>query len=62
MAIRVEHEIHNRRLGRNVGVGIVLIGFVAIIFGLTIVKVSGGAPIEAYDHTVRHSITVEDGN
>lgn len=42
MAFREEHEIHKRRLSRNVGVGGVLIAFVAIVFGLTIVKISEG--------------------
>ena len=42
MAIKVEHEIHQRRLGRNVGLGLALAAFVALVFGLTIVKVSQG--------------------
>jgi hypothetical protein len=42
MAIHVEHDLHRRRLGRNVGLGLVLAVFVGIVFGLTIVKVSGG--------------------
>lgn len=40
MAIRRDHELHQRRLGRNAGLGIALLAFVAIVFGLTIVKVS----------------------
>lgn len=40
--IRVEHEIHKRRKGRNVGVGLMLVGFVALILALTFVKVTGG--------------------
>jgi hypothetical protein len=32
-----EHELHQRRKGRNLG----LVAFVAIVFGLTVVKVSG---------------------
>lgn len=62
MAPQVEHEIHRRRFGRNAGLGIVLVGFVAIVFGLTIVKISGGASMEGFDHTVRHSVTVEEGS
>jgi hypothetical protein len=58
MAIRVEHELHRRRLSRNVGVGLVLVAFIAIMFGLTIVKVRSGASMEAFDHVVRPSITV----
>ncbi|HQU69480.1 MAG TPA: hypothetical protein PLI43_14965 [Albidovulum sp.] len=40
MAIHREHELHRRRFGRNAGLGIVLLAFVAIVFGLTMVKVS----------------------
>jgi len=40
MAIRQEHELHARRWGRNLGLGLVLGGFVALVFVLTIVKVS----------------------
>lgn len=35
-----EHELHQRRWGRNLGLGLVLAAFVALVFGLTIVKVS----------------------
>ena len=42
MTLRKSHELHQRRFGRNLGVGLVLAAFIAIIFGLTIVKVSGG--------------------
>ncbi|PIE12613.1 MAG: hypothetical protein CSA70_08900 [Rhodobacterales bacterium] len=40
--IKVEHELHHRRLGRNIGLGLVLVGFVALVFGLTVVKVTRG--------------------
>jgi len=50
MAIKAEHELHKRRLGRNVGVGLVLAFFIVLIFGLTVVKMTRGdfefAPIE----------------
>ena len=39
MAIRQEHEVHQRRKGRNIGVGLLLGGFIALVFGLTFVKV-----------------------
>ncbi|MFY0679294.1 MAG: hypothetical protein JXR13_01850 [Thalassovita sp.] len=39
---KVEHELHKRRASRNVGVGLVLAGFIAIVFGLTVVKVTNG--------------------
>ncbi len=56
MTIKVEHEIHQRRFGRNLGVGLLLVTFAALVFGLTIAKVSGGGSIEAFDHTYRPSI------
>ncbi|GGD43333.1 hypothetical protein [Sinisalibacter lacisalsi] len=37
--IRAEHELHRRRLSRNVGLGVVLLLLVALVFGLTIAKV-----------------------
>lgn len=37
---KTTHELHNRRKSRNVGVFVVLAAFVAIVFGLTVVKVS----------------------
>ncbi len=37
-----DHELHRRRFGRNLGLGLVLGAFVLLVFGLTIVKVSGG--------------------
>ncbi len=40
MSFREEHELHKRRFGRNLGLGLVLIVFVSLVFGLTIVKVS----------------------
>lgn len=40
MSLTKQHEIHSRRKGRNIGVGLVLVAFIAIIFGLTVVKVT----------------------
>ncbi|MDX1781459.1 MAG: hypothetical protein R3256_09070 [Thalassovita sp.] len=37
---KVEHELHKRRSSRNLGVGLVLAAFIAIVFGMTVVKVS----------------------
>lgn len=56
MAIGREHDLHRRRFGRNLGLGLVLVGFAAIIFGLTVVKVSNGGMIEGYDHQPRASL------
>ncbi|MEI4261072.1 hypothetical protein [Roseovarius sp. D0-M9] len=37
---RKSHEMHNRRFSRNLGLGVVLAAFVALVFGLTVAKVS----------------------
>ena len=42
MNFRPEHELHTRRFSRNIGLGLVLAAFVAIIFGLTVVKITEG--------------------
>jgi hypothetical protein len=60
VSFRPLHELHVRRLSRNVGLGLVLVGFVGLVFGLTIVKVSNGSKLEAYDHSSRPSLIVEE--
>lgn len=65
MAIAKDHELHGRRFGRNLGLGLVLVAFVALVFGLTIVKVQNGAKMEAFDHQPRVSalpVGAEGGN
>ena len=42
MSLSKQHELHTRRHGRNVGVGLALVGVIAIVFGLTVVKVTRG--------------------
>ena len=59
MALQVEHELHTRRKGRNFGVGFLLIGFIAIVFGLTVVKVlqlGDAQQFEKFDHVARPQI------
>ncbi len=59
MAIQVEHEIHKRRRGRNMGVGILLLAFIGVVFGLTVVKVLQLGDLrkfETFDHVVRPQI------
>jgi len=63
MAIRVEHELHTRRWGRNLGLGLILAALVVIVFGLTVVKVlqlGDVARFEGYDHVVQPASAVED--
>lgn len=40
MGIRAEHELHDRRRGRNVGLGLMLAGFVVLVMALTFVKIT----------------------
>jgi hypothetical protein len=64
MAFQVEHEIHERRKGRNYGVGIILLSFIVIIFGLTVVKVlqlGDAAQFEKFDHVARPQIIPQEG-
>lgn len=39
MSLTKQHELHSRRKGRNTGLALVLVAFVVIIMGLTVVKV-----------------------
>ena len=57
MAITQLHELHTRRASRNLGLLGVLLAFVALVFGLTVVKVEHGASMEAFDHQPRISLT-----
>ncbi|MAQ35826.1 MULTISPECIES: hypothetical protein [Thioclava] len=61
MAITRDSDLHIRRFSRNAGLGAVLLGFVAIVFGLTVVKVENGSKMEAYDHQPRASVLPEEG-
>lgn len=56
MAFAKDHDLHKRRLGMNVGVALTLVAFVAVMFGVTVVKVTNGGLIEAYDHQPRASV------
>lgn len=56
MTFKPEHEVHTRRRGRNAGVGLLLLGLIGIVFGLTVVKVLGLTDIrqlEKFDHVAR---------
>ncbi|MBL4810971.1 MAG: hypothetical protein JKX69_01120 [Rhodobacteraceae bacterium] len=63
MAIQVEHELHSRRRGRNLGLGLILIAFVALVFGLTVVKVlrlGDVTQLERFDHVARPALIPVD--
>jgi hypothetical protein len=51
MTFRPEHELHKRRFSRNLGLGLTLAAFVALVFALTVVKVRRGDSMQGFDHT-----------
>ena len=40
MKLRAEHELHSRRRGRNLGIGLMLGAFVVLVMALTYVKIT----------------------
>ena len=62
MDLKATHEIHQRRFSRNVGVALTLVFFMAVVFGLTVVKVQRGDPMQAFDHAPRmEMVPAEEG-
>lgn len=59
--LKATHEIHERRFSRNLGVALTLVAFIAVVFGLTVVKVTRGDSLQGFDHQVRpEMLPVED--
>ena len=54
-----EHEIHRRRFSRNLGLGLTLVAFICLVFALTVVKVTRGEPMQAFDHVVRPEMATD---
>ena len=46
------HEIYGRRRSRNRGLGLTLAAFVLLVFAVTVVKLTEGADLRGFDHTV----------
>lgn len=64
MSIKVEHELHQRRKSRNMGLLALLIAFVALVFGLTVVKVQelgDASRFQGYDHVVQPALVPLEG-
>lgn len=59
MALQVETEMHRRRFSRNLGLGLVLVGFVVLVFALTVVKVTRGDRMHAGDAKANTGTFVE---
>lgn len=62
MELKATHELHKRRFSRNLGVGLALAGMVAIVFGLTVVKVKRGDALQGFDHSVRPEMVPTEGS
>lgn len=56
MPITRRHELHARRGHRNILLAGILAGFVVLVFAITIVKLSSGQMMEAFDHVIRPSL------
>ena len=60
MAFPTQHEIYKRRFSRNVGLGLTLVAFIVLVFGLTMVKVMQVGQMQAFDHVVRPEMLPAD--
>ena len=60
MSFKVEHEIHTRRFGRNLGLGLTLVAFVVLVLGLTVVKVTRGMTGHQMDAPGLYGASVPD--
>jgi hypothetical protein len=59
-AFPTESAMHRARFSRNLGLGVVLVGFVALVFALTVVKVTRGDPMQGFDHQPRLKLVPEE--
>tara|TARA_B100000767_G_scaffold67735_1_gene64226 strand:- start:739 stop:948 length:210 start_codon:yes stop_codon:yes gene_type:complete len=57
MALIKLHPQHKKRQRSNIIIGCLLLSFVVLVFGVTVVKMSNGAMLEAFDHSYRISVT-----
>ena len=55
-----QQEITIRRARRNAAIGWALVGFVVLVFAITVVKMSDGHMMEGFDHQVRPSLLDAD--
>ena len=56
-----DKEIKGRQARNNVWLGFVLVGFVALVFAITVAKMmSGDHNMEAFDHVLRPALEVTE--
>tara|TARA_X000001036_G_scaffold90939_1_gene83281 strand:+ start:267 stop:446 length:180 start_codon:yes stop_codon:yes gene_type:complete len=53
-------EISKRRSSTNIVLGLILAIFVMLIFSVTVVKLSNGDKMQAYDHVLRPEILTDE--
>ncbi len=58
MTLRVTHELHDRRRGRNLAVATLLGAFVVLMLALSMVKIRETGPIQGFDHVLRPELTM----
>ena len=55
-----DFEIRKRRSSTNIALGLILAIFVMLIFSVTVVKLSNGDNMQAYDHVLRPEILTDE--
>jgi|TARA_B100000965_G_C19522606_1_gene727245 cell division protein FtsI/penicillin-binding protein 2 len=55
-----DFEIRKRRSSTNIALGLILAIFVILIFSVTIVKLSNGDKMQAYDHVLRPEMLTDE--
>ena len=58
---RVTSDVHRRRFGRNLGVGLCLAAFIALMFALSVVKIRRTGAVEGFDHVARPAFVGKGG-
>ena len=51
--IKPRHKIYKAKNSSNIGLGLILTGFVVLVFSVTIVKLSTGQSMQGFDHVLR---------
>ena len=55
-----DFEIRKRRSSTNIVLGLILAIFVMLIFSVTVVKLSNGDKMQAYDHVLRPEMLTDE--
>jgi hypothetical protein len=51
-----DNKTTDRRKRNNMMLGLVLFGFVSLVFAITVSKMMSGQNMEAYDHSIRPAL------